>query len=102
MIRMLPARRYLFCTDGKHFQHPDPAAVARVVMGAPQGAELVFNYRTERTQMWDAPGLRAKYGYTTRLPQDGQAGIAVRPLRQGGRAAVARVVAALDHRLKGD
>jgi len=77
MIRMLPARRYLFSTDGKHFQHPDPAAVARVVTGAPQGAELVFNYRTERTGMWDAPGLRAKYGYATRFPQDGQPGIAV-------------------------
>jgi beta-lactamase superfamily II metal-dependent hydrolase len=77
MIRMLPARRYLFSTDGKHFQHPDPAAVARVVMGAPQGAELVFNYRTDRTRMWDAPGLRAKYGYATRFPQDGQTGIAV-------------------------
>jgi beta-lactamase superfamily II metal-dependent hydrolase len=77
MVRMLPARRYLFSTDGKHFQHPDPAAVARVVMGAPHGAELVFNYRTERTEVWDAPGLRARYGYTTRFPQDGQAGIAV-------------------------
>ena len=77
LVRMLPARRYLFSTDGKHFRHPDASAVARVVMGAPVGAELVFNYRTELNEFWDSPSVRARHGYATRFPQNGQAGIAV-------------------------
>ena len=77
LVRMLPARRYLFSTDGKHFQHPDAAAVARVVMGAPRGAELVFNYRTALNEVWDAPSLQAHHGYSVRFPPEGEAGIAV-------------------------
>ena len=77
LVRMLPARRYLFSTDGKHFRHPDAAAVARVVMGAPDGAELVFNYRTELNEFWDAPSIRARHEYETRFPQNGQTGVAV-------------------------
>jgi beta-lactamase superfamily II metal-dependent hydrolase len=77
LVRMLPARYYLFSTDGKHFQHPDAQAVARVVMGAPRGAELVFNYRTKLNEIWDAPRLRTRHGYSTRYPQDGQAGVAI-------------------------
>lgn len=77
LVRMLPARRYLFSTDGKHFQHPDAEAVARVVMGAPRGAELVFNYRTALNQVWDAPNLQAQHGYSVRFPRAGEAGIAV-------------------------
>jgi beta-lactamase superfamily II metal-dependent hydrolase len=77
LVRMLPARRYLFSTDGKHFRHPDAAAVARVVAGAPRGAELVFNYRTDLNKVWDDPSLRAQHGYTTRFPPDGQTGVAV-------------------------
>jgi beta-lactamase superfamily II metal-dependent hydrolase len=77
LVRMLPARYYLFSTDGKHFQHPDAEAVARVVLGAPTGAELVFNYRSELTDVWDAPLLREEHGYATRYPPDGKAGVAV-------------------------
>jgi len=77
LVRMLPARRYLFSTDGKHFQHPDAEAVARIVLGAPRGAELVFNYRTEFNEIWDSPSLQAQHGYSTRFPHNGKAGIAV-------------------------
>jgi beta-lactamase superfamily II metal-dependent hydrolase len=77
LVRMLPARHYLFSTDGKHFQHPDAVAVARVVMGAPHGAELVFNYRTDLNEVWDAPNLQAQHGYSARVPPEGGAGIVV-------------------------
>jgi len=77
LIRLLPARHYLFSTDGRHFRHPDAAAVARVVLDAPDDAELVFNYRTELTGIWDAAGLRARHRYATRFPPDGQAGVVV-------------------------
>ena len=77
LVRLLPSRHYLFSTDGKHFGHPDDAAVARVVMGAPRGAELVFNYRTGRNALWDDPALQSDHGYRARFAEDGQAGVAV-------------------------
>lgn len=77
LVALLPSRRYLISTDGHYFGHPDDASIARVVAGAPRGAELVFNYRTRQNELWDASSLRSKYGYSTRFPATGQAGVAV-------------------------
>ncbi len=77
LVRMLPSRYYLFSTDGKYFGHPDEAAVARVVVGAPREAELVFNYRTGRNELWGDSSLQVRHGYLARFPEDGQAGIGV-------------------------
>jgi hypothetical protein len=77
LVRLLPSRHYLLSSDGRHFGHPDAAAVARIVMGAPGESELVFNYRTEHNEMWDASDLKADHGYRARFPEDGQVGIAV-------------------------
>jgi hypothetical protein len=81
LVHMLPSRHYLFSTDGKYFGHPDDAAVARVVQGAPAGAELVFNYRTEQNQFWDGATLQASHGYRTRFPDGEGAGIVVDLMR---------------------
>ena len=77
LVALLPSHRYLFSTDGRYFGHPDDVSVARVVMGAPRGAELVFNYRSRHNELWDASSLRSGYGYGTRFPEAGQAGVAV-------------------------
>jgi hypothetical protein len=77
LVRMLPSRHYLFSTDGKYFGHPDDAAVARVVVGSPAGAELVFNYRTEQSKLWDTANLQETHGYRTRFPHGQGDGIAV-------------------------
>jgi beta-lactamase superfamily II metal-dependent hydrolase len=77
LVRLLPSQHYLFSTDGKYFGHPDDAAVARVAVGAPRGAELVFNYRTEQNELWDAASLHGEHGYRTRFPEGNGAGIAV-------------------------
>ncbi len=77
LVALLPSRHYLFSTDGRYFGHPDDVSVARVVTGAPRGAELVFNYRTSQNELWDMSSLRSEYGYRTRFPEAGQAGVVV-------------------------
>lgn len=74
MLRAAPARHYLVSSNGDTFHHPDDAALARVVLGAPQGATLWFNYRNARTERWADPHLCARYDYTTRFPDDPVAG----------------------------
>jgi hypothetical protein len=63
LVKKVPAKHYLFSTNGSHFRHPDQEAVARVVKYAAAGAHLVFNCRTQFNQMWDNAGLKTKWGY---------------------------------------
>ena len=60
LLAVAPAQHYLVSSNGDTFHHPDDQAVARVVMHAPPGATLWFNYRNPRTERWDDPALRAQ------------------------------------------
>jgi hypothetical protein len=75
LVRWLPARQYLFSTDGSYFKHPDDAAVATVLEYGPADLELVFNYDTPRTRVWDDDQLQESYGYRARYPDEGTTGI---------------------------
>lgn len=62
-ISSLYCPRYLFSTNGAKFKHPTPAAVARVIKyGA--GPELIFNYRSDYTAIWNNELLPMAYPYT--------------------------------------
>ncbi len=63
-VRALDCREWVFSTNGRIFRHPDDEAVARVVTQS-RDARLWFNYRTPRTEPWDAPELREHFGYRT-------------------------------------
>ncbi|MEP6649494.1 MAG: MBL fold metallo-hydrolase [Lapillicoccus sp.] len=83
-VRVVPARHYLVSTNGDIFHHPDDEAVARIVVGAPAGATLWFNYRTPRTARWDDPQLQARHGYEVRYPEDDTSGVVLTlPARAG-------------------
>ncbi len=73
LLRAAPARHYLVSTNGDVFHHPDDAAVARVVLGAPAGPTLWFNYRTPRTERWADPRLVASHGHHVAFPDPGRA-----------------------------
>jgi beta-lactamase superfamily II metal-dependent hydrolase len=77
LVRLLPARRYLFSTDGSYFGHPHDTAVATIVEHAPLGAELVFNYAMPTSVVWATPELTASHGYTVRYPEAGRTGVTV-------------------------
>ncbi|WP_405889715.1 MBL fold metallo-hydrolase [Streptomyces sp. NBC_00133] len=74
MLKAVPAQHYLVSTNGDTFHHPDDAALARVVLTAPPGPTLWFNYHTERIARWADPALCERYLYTARFPEAPEAG----------------------------
>jgi len=71
LVAAAPATHYLVSSNGDIFHHPDDAAIARVVLGAPPGPTLWFNYRTARTERWGEPALRKFHGHEARFPDAG-------------------------------
>jgi hypothetical protein len=76
LMSQVRPRRILVSTNGDRFGHPDPEALARVVKSG-AGMELVFNYRSEENEVWDNPGWKKSYGYSTWYPADDQDGARV-------------------------
>lgn len=74
LIKNLDCNAYIFSSNGNQFSHPHPEAVARVVAYG-DGSKLLFNYRTEETEIWDDDTLRDAYGYTTSYPDRDKDGI---------------------------
>jgi len=70
LVEAVDCDRWLFSTDGSIFGHPDPEAVARVVVDRP-GVELMFNYRSDTTDRFDSPRLRRVHKHRTRFPESG-------------------------------
>jgi hypothetical protein len=75
LVALAPAAHYLVSSNGDIFHHPDDPALARVVLGAPEGATLWFNYRNARTERWDEPRLRRTHGYAVRYPGEADTGL---------------------------
>jgi hypothetical protein len=73
LVAAAPAAHYLVSTNGDTFHHPDDAAMARVVVGAPSGPTLCFNYRTPRTERWADPRLTERHGHRVAFPDPGRA-----------------------------
>lgn len=64
--KAVQAKKWLVSTDGAVFGHPDPEAIARVVVGQERPPEFSFNYSTEHiADIVDGAGER----YTVRLPK---------------------------------
>jgi len=76
LLEMVSCPRYLISTNGRYFGHPDPAAVARIILYSSKAPRLCFNYRTPQNAVWDDPALKADYGYDTVYPQ-GRPGLVV-------------------------
>lgn len=53
LMAAVDCRDFLVSTDGSKFNHPDETAIARVVASRTDGVHLLFNYRQERTTMWE-------------------------------------------------
>ena len=68
LIELVDCPRYLFSTNGSQFNHPHAEAVARVLKFGSANPELVFNYRSDESLVWDDPALRRRHRYTTTYP----------------------------------
>jgi hypothetical protein len=75
LIDHLDCSKYIFSSNGDQFSHPHPEAVARVIGHGGERPELLFNYRTTETEIWDDDVLRDGHGYVTSYPERAEDGI---------------------------
>jgi hypothetical protein len=76
LVDLVECDRFLFSTNGQIFRHPDPTAVARLLVDR-DIEELVFNYRTATTERWDSSRLRRRYRYRAVYPAGNDPGVVV-------------------------
>ena len=86
LLSRLDTRRFLISTNGDKFNHPDAAAINRMLTAVDrldaasldsEPAELVFNYRSHTTKPWAAPARQRERHYTAVYPATSAAGTTV-------------------------
>jgi hypothetical protein len=81
LLELLECDKYLVSTNGAVFQHPSRETIARIVTygrATPDRAlTLVFNYRSQFTEVWSDPELQQRYRYQAIYPDQPDAGIKV-------------------------
>lgn len=70
LLERIKCRRYLFSSNGDHFQHPHPEGVARVLKYGGAKKEVFFNFKTEFTKPWLDDALQEKWDYTAKAGDD--------------------------------
>ena len=75
LLQALDCKKYIFSTNGSHFQHPDAEAVARVIKFGGDNPTLSFNYRTAFTTIWNNKALKEEFKYGVEFPGDDSKGI---------------------------
>lgn len=73
LMQALEGAQWLISTDGSRHYHPDPEAIARIVLNGPPGKELVFNYLSDFNKEWAQGDLQAAFGFTARHMTAGRA-----------------------------
>lgn len=81
LLDLLECDRYLVSTNGAVFQHPNRETIARIITFGRAALDrpltLVFNYRSQFTEVWANPELQQRYRYTAIYPQQPGAGVKV-------------------------
>jgi len=79
VIRPLPAHAYLFSSSGGQHGRPHASAVARCLEYGNPAADLVFNYRSPATLLWENTEVIAGSPLRVRYPEPDSSGISMRP-----------------------
>jgi hypothetical protein len=76
LLELVKCERYLVSTSGAHFKHPHRIAIARLLKYG--GAkEIVFNYRSNYSRVWDDADLKDEWKYEASYCKDGEDGTVV-------------------------
>ncbi len=76
LLQKMICHNFLVSTDGSVFEHPDEAAIARIVKHAAP-ARLYFNYRSDFNRGWDDADRKQQWRYEAVYPSEGRSGIAL-------------------------
>lgn len=64
LLELIDSEKYVFSTNGKMFDHPDLATIARIITRKSAfKRELIFNYPVKVTETLNDPVLSKKYNY---------------------------------------
>jgi len=74
LLQKMACRNFLVSTNGSVFNHPDDAAIARIVKHAAP-ARLFFNYTSDRNRKWGDETLQLQGNFQAVFPPEGSAGI---------------------------
>lgn len=77
LLELVSCPRFLISTNGDYFGHPDAVAVARVIKHGGDRPELIFNYSSDETLLWNNSRWKSQFGYTTTYPVPSQNGTQV-------------------------
>ena len=77
LLNLIDCSRYLISTNGSRHHHPDPQAIARILVAGGDDPELLFNYADEEQSRWDDDDLRDEHGYRTQYPSEDAPGYLV-------------------------
>lgn len=79
LMQLLDCRSFLITTNGNIHEHPDHVAIAKIIKYGGASPELIFNYRTDTTSVWeDHHNLQRWPRFTTRYPNEGENFVEVR------------------------
>lgn len=77
LLAKINCKTYIISTNGSRFKHPKADTMSRLIkLGGPD-VHLIFNYKTDRNEIWDTPTLKTDHNYTTTYPNDGEEGIEI-------------------------
>jgi hypothetical protein len=72
-LELVDCRRFLVSSNGSYFHHPQPETIARILDVVPQ-PELIFNYRSDESLLWNAGVLKDRHHYTATYPAEADNG----------------------------
>ncbi|KQW04387.1 MULTISPECIES: ComEC/Rec2 family competence protein [unclassified Rhizobacter] len=77
LLDKLDCGHYLVSTNGKRYNHPDGAAIARIVRHGGADPFIHFNYRSDSSGVWDDEDLGQGIEYHASYPADGEEGCVI-------------------------
>jgi beta-lactamase superfamily II metal-dependent hydrolase len=77
LVQAIPARKYLFSTNGAIYKHPHAEAVCRVLVGSENDKELWFNYSTVHNELWKDETLLRDYRAVVEFPDPNGPGMGI-------------------------
>jgi beta-lactamase superfamily II metal-dependent hydrolase len=69
LLEKLDCKKYVISTNGAIYKHPDNATIARVIKRGGNDTELIFNYKTQYTNVWESKNLQDQYNFRTVYPE---------------------------------
>ena len=75
LLQLIDCPRYLISTNGSYFKHPHSIAISRLIKYGGQNKELIFNYWSDETKIWDNPSWKTRHGYQTTYPNADENGV---------------------------